>query len=182
MTFADLRGRSGFAAMVSAGLLGMVVVAGCASDPREGYSFSSTYRADVKSIAVPIWNNTTQQYGLENELTAAIVSELRKSTPYKVVSGDSAQTVLAGSIVGVSLARLSVGRDTGLSEDIATIITVEFTWKDARSGKMLAARKNFAASERFIPARGVGERLETGINGAVQRMARDVVAELRAGL
>ncbi len=159
----------------------LAVVAGCSDNPQDGYSFATTHRTDVTSIAVPMFGNNTQTYGLEQELTAAVVSELRRTTPYKILDVDAAQTQLTGTITDSKLRKLSTARDTGLSETLAVELTVEFSWKNTRTGKVLVARRNFVSSESFTPSRGVGERIEVGQNASISKLARDIVAEMRSG-
>lgn len=164
-------------AVVLAGVLGLAaaasVVGGC------GYTSTSTYATDVQSIAVPIFANQSATRGLEVDLTQAIIAELRRSTPYRVTGPESAQTVLTGTIVNSSLQRLTLGRDTGLAEDLAVVLTVDFSWRDAGTGKTRTARRGFTATDNFVPASGAKERLELGQTAAVQRLARDIVNEMR---
>lgn len=158
----------------------LLALPACSSNPREGYSFSSTYRTDISSVSVPVFDNQTFSYGLEAGLTEAIVSEIRRSTPWKVTDAEAAQTSLKGTITSVDMSRLSTARDTGLVEQLAVTITVEFTWKDNRTGRTLVARQNFQGSGTFVPAGGYRERLAVGEDDATQRLARDLVAELRS--
>jgi hypothetical protein len=153
---------------------------GCSSNPREGYAFSPSYREDIRSVSVPMWKNDTYSYGLEAELTAAITSEIQRATPWRVTDPEAAQTSLTGRIVSVELRRVTTGRDTGLVETQAVEITVEFEWRDNRTGRALVARRGFRASENFVPAGEYRERLAVGENAAIQRLARDVVGELRS--
>jgi len=152
----------------------------CSSDPSRGYAFASSFQSDIRTVHVPIFENPTFARGLEIELTDAIIKEIQRTTPWTVAASDSAQTQLTGKINDAQLRRLSTGRDSGLAQELAYSITVEFEWKDARTGKVLVARTNFAASDTFVPAQGLNERIETGQHGAIQRLARDIVGELRS--
>ncbi len=167
--------------LLSAFAAALTCSSGCSENPQDGYSFATTHRVDVTSIAVPMFGNNTQTYGLEQELTAAVVSELRRTTPYRILDVDAAQTQLTGTITDSKLRKLSTARDTGLSETLAVELTVEFSWKNSRTGKVLVARRNFVGSENFTPSRGVGERIEVGQNATIAKLARDIVAELRSG-
>ena len=152
----------------------------CASDPAQGYSFTSSFSSDVRTVHVPIFENPTFARGLEIELTDAIIKEIQRTTPWTVTSSDSAQTQLTGRINDAELRRLSTGRGSGLAQELSYTIRVEFEWKDARNGKVLVSRRDFSASDSFVPTHGLNERIETGQHGAIQRLARDIVAELRS--
>lgn len=167
------------ALLMAAGALAGAAGGGCATDPSEGYAFGTTYRKDIQTIAVPVFANQTFSRGVELRLTEAIATEIRRTTDWRITDAAGAQTTLTGSVVESRLTKLSTARETGLVEDVGVTLVINFEWRDARTGKVLAARRNFAASESFVPARGAGERLEIGQYGAIDRLAKDVVAELR---
>lgn len=173
--------RAGVRAVAWAAAVVVGVGAGCSSDPRSGYAFSGGFERTISSVAVPVWDNVTFHHGLESQLTDAIVQEIHQTTPWRTLRSDQGQTVLTGSITDVTLRRLSTARETGLVEELAVEITVDYTWKDGRTGKTLLARKGFRGVESFVPSRGVGERIEVGESGAVQAVARQVVASMRSG-
>lgn len=156
-------------------------ISSCSSDPKRGYSFASTMPEDVASVQVPVFENYTFDVGLEAELTEAVIKELQRSSGVKVVQGGGADSTLRAAITTSEMRRLTLERGTGMVQEVALTITIDFDWKDNRSGRILTSRRNFAASDTFVPARPTGERLDTGRHAAVQRLAKDVVAELRGG-
>jgi hypothetical protein len=166
-------------AMVAAASVSLTLM-GCASDPREGYSFAASHDRTLRSVAVPIFQNTTFARGIETELTEAIIKEIQSTTPWRVAPQGAAQSVLTGTISASTLDAFSTNRDTGYAQELNVQLTVNFAWKDARTGKVLQARNNFTATDSFIPSRPVGERIEVGERGAIQRMARDIVAVMRS--
>jgi len=158
-----------------------LVLPGCASDPRSGYSTQSTFSRQFETISVPVFRNSTFSRGVETQLTEALVAEIRQTTPYTVVQSGSPQTTLRGTITSAELRKLSTSRTSGMVEELAVVLTVDFEWKDNRTGKVLVARRNFVAAENFAPSTGIGERIETGQHATVQELARGIVAELRSG-
>lgn len=156
------------------------VGAGCGTDPSQGYVFDSAHDASMYSIHVPVFINTTYSHGIELDLTDAIVKQLKVATPWKVTSESTAQTTLTGKITDSRLQALSIARTSGMVQEQAVILTIDFEWRDNRTGRILTARRNFSASEIFVPSSGVGERIEAGQDGAIQKLARGVVDELRS--
>lgn len=156
----------------------LMLHAGCASDPRQGYSSKSTFPEDIRTVSVPIFRNYSTTPGIEAEVTEAIIKEIQRSTPMKVVSSGGDST-LTGVITGSELRRLSVRSGTGLVQELAVQITVDFDWRDTRRGEMLVSRRGYTVSDTFVPAVGVGERLESGQHSAAQRLAKDMVSEMR---
>jgi hypothetical protein len=154
--------------------------AGCSSNPRSGYSFASTFPTDVRSVNVPVFENYSFQTGLEADVTEAIIKEIQRGTPMRVVQSESADSKLRGVIRTAEIRRLSLDQTTGLTQELAIDITVDFDWVDLRSGKTLSARRNFSSADTFVPARQTGERIDVGKTGAAQRLAREIVNELRS--
>ncbi|MCC6677228.1 MAG: hypothetical protein IT436_08790 [Phycisphaerales bacterium] len=155
------------------------LLAACASDPAQGYSFKPLHDENIRTVAVPVWDNETFSTGLEVELTEAIIKEIQRTTRWAVVPAAEADSVLSGSITGSELRRFSSDSKTGLVEEMGVELRVDFDWQDNRTGRSLVARRAFSALDTFVPAEGTGERIEKGQHGAVQQLARDIVAELR---
>ncbi len=151
----------------------------CSSDPTLGYANVSPHASSVRSISVPIFNNTSHQHGTETLLTQALMKRVQRSTPWKLTTSNAADTTLTGSIVSVELERLGQDHVTGLGNEMAVDIAVDFRWVDNRTGESLIARRNFRGSATFVPAQGVREPIETGLQGAVEALADSIIAELR---
>ncbi len=165
---------------VSALAAAVLCVAACSSDPRAGYSFESPFPAGVSSVHVPMFVNTTPNPGQEVLLTEAVIKEIRRTAGWNVVQSPTADTTLTATLVASDLRVLSNDSRTGLVQELAVRMVVDFEWRDNRTGQVLVARRGFAGTDTFIPARGVGERLEVGQFAAAQDLARGIVAELRS--
>jgi hypothetical protein len=157
-------------------LLAGALMAGCAAG---SYSFTSSYPTDISTVAVEIFRNDTFEAGLEAELAEALTKEVQRVTPWAVTSDERAQARLAGEIRRVELRPLTQRRGTGLTQEIAYRITVDFRFEEARSGTARVVRRNFTGQETFVPARGAQERIGAGRSHAVHRLAQEIVAELR---
>lgn len=165
--------------LVSLGAVAISMLTACASDPSEGYAMGGGFRDDVRSVAVPVWDNRTFHPGLEAQLTEAIIKEIQRSTPWVVVNR-GASTTLTGTITAAELRKLGTDHTTGLAQELAVDLAVDFEWRNNRSRRPIIARRDFRAQGSFIPARGVAEPIEVGQLGAIDALARDIVAELRS--
>lgn len=158
----------------------LLLLTACSSDPRSGYAFESAHDATIRTVAVPIFQNPTYSRALEIELTDAIIKEIQRSTPWRVAREGEANATLAGTLSDSQLRRLSTNSGSGLVQEMEVTLTVDFEFKDNRTGKVLVGRKNFSASESFIPTVGIQERIEAGQHATIQRLAKDIVAEMRS--
>ena len=163
------------------GFLVAALLAACVSNPRDGYAFATTYDTEISTIHISGFGNDTFHRDLEFLLTDALVKEVQRSTPWRVTSAEYAQTTLSGTIVEARMTPLSTARTSGLVQELAVILTIDYEWKDNRTGEVLVARRSFTASEPFIPSLGVGDRIEAGQNAVIDELSREVVDSLRSG-
>jgi hypothetical protein len=157
-----------------------VALGGCASDPTQGYSFGAAYDDEIRTIAAPVFDNVTFSHGLEALLTEAIVKEIHRTTPWGVTGENAADTVLSGSITEVTLRKLNTDSTSGLVSELAVDISVDFEWRDNRSGETILSRRNFRGVGSFAPGPGAREPIELGEQAAVERLAAAIVDELRS--
>lgn len=175
-----MRGRSAggrFFGVALAALGGAILASmgGCV-----GYSFQSTHDESVRTVSVDIFANRTSSPGLEIALTEAIIKEIQARTPWRVAEDAVADTRLTGAITRVGYRQLSRTRGIGLAQEVSFELTVDFDWKDSRTGELLAGRRSFDTLATFVPTRGVDERVEIGQQGAMQKIAERIVNEMRA--
>src|SRR5690606_135409 len=142
--------------------------------------FASSYATDISTVAVEVFRNDTFEPGLEADLAEAITKEVQRTTPWAVTGAERAEARLTGEIRTVELRPLAQQRGTGLTQELAYRITVDFRFEDARSGEARVVRRSFTGQETFVPVRGVGERIGVGRAAAIHRLANEIVAELRA--
>jgi hypothetical protein len=163
--------------MIGAGLL-----ASCASDPRRGYAFTTDAApAGVRTVCVPVFANTTMEPGVEARLTEAVIKQVQATTSMRVVQrADRADSTLAGAVTDVQMRRLSLASGTGLVQEVAVTLTVDFEWRDNRTGEVLAARRRLVSSDSFVPARPTGERMELGQTAAAERVAQTIVGMMQS--
>lgn len=157
-----------------------VFVGGCASSAERGYVWGGGFRDDIETVSVPVFRNETFEGGVEAMLTEALVKEIEGTTPWTTAGRDVADTEVRGTVTGYDLQQLVTDRDTGLGAQMAVVVTVSFEWTDRRTGQVLVSRRNFAGSDFFLPGRGAREPIEVGRAGAVGRVARGIVSEMRS--
>ncbi|NNM88672.1 MAG: hypothetical protein HKL95_09150, partial [Phycisphaerae bacterium] len=99
-------------------------------------------------------------------------------TPYKISSEAHADSILTGKIVSVQENVLTNRLQNNLPQETQVTIVVNFTWKDARTGKVLVRRVNFARSGTTVPQ--IGQRLADTENAAINSLARSIVDEMQS--
>jgi hypothetical protein len=148
------------------------------SPAANSYQWASLYRQDVQSVAVPIFSNKSFVRGIELSLTTALVKQLEANSPYKVASRQNADTILEGEVIVASVGTTSSDPHTSIPQEQLRSVTVSFTWKDLRNGKILVQRKDFEQSANFYPTLGEGRFV--GNQQTVEKLALAIVRELQS--
>ena len=164
-----------------------LVLAGCGyswSDngssfaPQESRASNGIYRQNVSTVAVPIFINTTYARGLELPLTKAVINNLEAHTPYKVVPEERADTILEGRITYAGTNLLSRSPFNALPQEQLSLIIVNFTWKDLRTGQILTERRSFQQTAPYYPT--LGEDPYLGQQDAIEKLSLAIVEQLEA--
>ena len=143
-----------------------------------GYRWNSLYREDIQTVAVPIFTTKDFRRGVEFRLTEAVIKDLELHAPYKVVPKDRADSILEGEIIAVSIGTISKDFQTNLPREQQLVVQVDFVWKDIRTGRILAQRRNLQGQTTFYPSLGEGEFV--GTQRAIERLALNIVQEMQA--
>src|SRR5437762_13407271 len=142
-----------------------------------GYQWHSLYREDVKSVAVPIFVNRTFYRGVEFALSKAVINQMEQRTPYKIEPRERADTILEEDVQGVHFRTVSHGQSNALPQEQLYVVIVNFTWKDLRTGKILAQRRDFEQTAPYYPTLGEGQFV--GQQENVERLALAIVDEMQ---
>jgi Lipopolysaccharide-assembly len=150
-----------------------------------GYNLGNVYGPEVRSISVPIFQNETFRRGIEYQLTEAVHKEIRTRTPFRLVTGDQADTRLTGRIVEI---RKDVLGENRLDDprELQVSLMVRVKWEDIRTGQVLAQQDvplssdetPLAVQSEFAPE--VGQSLATATDDATKGMARRIVNMLES--
>lgn len=159
----------------------VLALTGCMNpDPSQGYTTRSQFRQDVKTVTVPIWRRGTQEFrrDFEIKLTEALVKRIEAETPYKVVDKSRADSILEGTLQSIKQHVLSFDPRTGQAREIQVRLTVDFTWKNLRTGEVMVEKKNFPVTADYIPLSPFREDVFLGTQDALNELAIRIVEQL----
>jgi Lipopolysaccharide-assembly len=118
-----------------------------------GYTTQPTFDPNIRSVYVPIAQNTTYIRGIENELTAAVIRELGTS-PIRVISDrNRADTELIMKVVATTKSVI-IPNQLGENRNAEKTLTIEVVWRDLRpghTGDILSNKKRFDETELPLP-------------------------------
>jgi len=155
-----------FAASVS-------VLGGCAGYQLGG---ATMYRSDVRTVRVPMFQSETFRRGLGEQMTEAVVKQLRSRSNFIVINDLSADSVLTGRVLSAKK-RVLAENVNDEPRNLELDLRVEVTWTD-RFGQVLFQRTLLLINNgtNFIPE--AGQSVSTAMQQAIQRTARQIVNEM----
>lgn len=90
----------------------------------------------IKTVAVPIFVNSTQQPAIESVITAAVVNAFVTSGRLKVVPVNQADSILEGNIVGYALDSIAYNPQINITE-YRLRVRVNILFRDVKQNAML---------------------------------------------
>jgi hypothetical protein len=137
--------------------------------------------AGIHSIGIPTFKNSTREYKVEQQMTAAVLKEfaLRARVPVNSRS-TGVDAVLQGEIRNLSSSPVTFGVNTFAS---AFLVTVEISVKLVRvkDGVVLYENPDFSFQAQYELNTSVSQFFSEE-NAAVERLARDFAAALASSV
>jgi hypothetical protein len=148
--------------------LGVVAfaLAGC------GYSFHGTLPDHIKTIAVPIFVNRTQQPAVESVITRAIVDAFATNGRLRVVRPEDADAILDGEVIGYTVGPIAVDPSLAVQQ-YRLGVTLNLRLRDLRRNEVLFEQTNFSEQADFRVAGSVAQTLSVEA-GALQQAATEI--------
>ncbi len=113
------------------------LLASCSADGHMnicGYTTRPNYDPGIRTVYVPIFQNTTMEKYLEFDLTRAVIREIEAKTTFKVTDcRQQADTELIGKIVSTRKGVILMNQ-LGEVRDSEVGMGVELVWRDLRPG------------------------------------------------
>ena len=153
----------------------LLAVAGC------GYHTSGhavRLPDNIHTIYVPMFDNATQTFRVEQTLTAAVIQELRSRTSYRIVSTNdgTADATLKGTVTNTANYPLTYDSVTGRISSSVVAVNAKVSLV-SRSGKTLWDNPNYIYREQYQVSRDVSSFFDES-NPAFLRIANEFAKSL----
>jgi len=137
-----------------------------------GYSFHGTLPEHIKTVAVPIFVNRTQQPAVENVVTRAIVDAFATNGRLRVVRSEDADSILEGEVLQYTVGAIAV--DPALNvQQYRLALRLHLRMRDVRQNRLLFEQANFSEQADFLVAGSVAQTLSIEA-GALQKAATEI--------
>jgi len=105
-------------------LLSIFIISSCGY-----YSMAGSIPPHIKSIAIPLVNNQTAEFGIAENITDNIIEVFNEENILRIVDEENADSILQGTIISLDDAPYTFSSEEAVSE-YRINITMEITWKD----------------------------------------------------
>jgi len=134
--------------------------------------------ADLHTIAIPMFENHTTSYRVEQTLTSAVVREFNTRTNYRVEHRDdrAADATLHGAVTAVYISPLTYDPTTGRTSSALVTVLMRVTLT-GRDGKVLFDNPNYNFRQQYEVSREVSSFFQEE-SPALERLSRDFARTL----
>ncbi len=136
---------------------------------------------NVKTIAIPVFINGTNEPYVDVEITKAVVEEFLTDGRLQVVSLEAADVVLRGRVVRFDLTPLSYTVDSYVQQYMVNI-SVNVSIEEAKSQKILWQEQGLSTIFVSSYPITIGDITATKIakDGAIKNASKDIASTLRS--
>jgi outer membrane lipopolysaccharide assembly protein LptE/RlpB len=132
---------------------------------------------DLRSIAIPTFENATTSYRVEQLLTQAVVHEFTSRTNYRITSSPAdADAVLHGTVTATSVAPLTFDSRTGRLSSAMVVVNMRVSLLDNK-GKPLYENPSYSFRQQYEVSTEVSSFFQEQ-NPAVRRLSQDFARTL----
>jgi hypothetical protein len=137
----------------------------------------------LKTIAIPVFENGTTEYQVEQEITQSVIDHFVQDNHLKVVSERSADSILRGRVMEYRNAVFGFNAAQNASEYRITI-GVSVTMKDLVKNRELWKDEQLLKSHNYFVVDVPGQKAQTELDGrkeAIRKIAEEIVARTVEG-
>jgi hypothetical protein len=141
------------------------------------YSFSgSSVPGHIKNVAVPLFEDKTAEFGIDRQLTDALIDAITQDNTLKISGVQNADAVLKGDILRIE-DRAGQYNDAEKASDFRVTLTIKVTFEDAKKRKTLWEE----TWSQWGSYDNSGSSREDGIKQAVEKLSRDILNRTVSG-
>jgi predicted nucleic-acid-binding protein len=143
-----------------------------------GYGLSPKMATHIKSVAVPTFQNQTLEYGLEEEITQAVIDTFTEDNNLRVVSEDRADSVVYG-VIKAYKRRVAGFSAQEIANEYEIAIIIDVVVRDRVKSKELWKEDALARTTNYFVDQVESE--SDGRRQAVKQIAEDIVSRTVQG-
>ena len=153
--------------------IAIVVISGCGN-----YSFSgSTLPAHMKTIALPVFEDRTAEFGVDQALKDALIDAFTKDNSLTIADPRTADSILEGEILSIRYQAGAYNTQEQV-EDIKVYVTVNVKFTDLKLREVVW-EEQLTQWGTYNPDDPDGQ--QAGIDEAIENLVADILNKTIAG-
>ena len=143
-----------------------------------GYSFRGTLPSHVRTVAVPIFLNRTQEPGVESIITRAVVQAFATNGRLRVTRPADADAILEGEITSYGVQGIAFDETLNVQQ-YRLLVVLNLRMRDVRRSEVLFQQTGVTEQADFRVVGAVSStiaREETALSQAAAEIARSIVS------
>lgn len=137
---------------------------------------------DVRNVSVPMFHNDTLHPRAEALATSAAADALVLDGTYQLTDIDQADAVLVGTVHSIKYTPLRSTRlDTLRPEELQSLVTINWTLKDAKNPLKVLASGTSSGTTRFFVDSNLQTSRNNALPDALQRASQSMVSRIANG-
>jgi outer membrane lipopolysaccharide assembly protein LptE/RlpB len=143
-----------------------------------GYSFRGTLPSHVRTVAVPIFMNRTQEPGVESIITRAVVQAFATNGRLRVVRAADADAILDGEVTSYGVEAIAFDETLNIQQ-YRLVVGLNLRMRDVRRQAVLFQQTGVTEQADFRvigPVSATIAREETALTQAAAEIARSIVS------
>ncbi len=138
------------------------------------YSFSGSTATHLKTIAVPVFEDRTAEFGIKERLSGTLIDEFTRDNTLKIADRRVADSVLLGTLLRLE-ERAGVYDQNQNVQKIRVFLTVEMKYEDLKKKKTVWEAQITQFGDYTPPNR------QAAIDEAIHKIANDVLNKTVSG-
>ncbi len=135
------------------------------------YSFSGSGLSGISTIAIPLFDNQTQEYGIREALTEKIADRFVQDNTLKVVNEKTADSILRGVIIRYNRESHTFDEQENIKEYIVRI-WVKVSFEEKKNKKTVWEEESLLGWGIYS---ALDETEDLGKERAIEKLAEDIV-------
>jgi hypothetical protein len=133
---------------------------------------------NLRTIAIPTFQNETFQFKIEQDLTAAVIHEFLTRTAYRVQSSpEGSDATLKGTVTTISSGPIVFDPNTGRTTKVLLTVSVRYSIVNSQTGAVVREPTEFVFREPYELGADPHSYVPEDA-AALQRLSRDLAGSL----
>lgn len=137
------------------------------------YSFSGSGNPNIKTVAVPVFNDQTAEFGIKEQLTNTIIELFTRDNNLKIADRRTADSIVNGTLLRV-VEQAGVYTKSEQVQEIRVTLTVHIKYEEVKKRKVIW-EEDLTQFGTYTPGDASSGDRQSAISQAVAKIAEEVI-------